>query len=99
MLLSLNVRGSQLCGVAPRPHKVYFKKQQNNVTVGVLCPKVEIVGFWLRTGRFELRIPAAVRSVFVPGATPPQWAMAPSFTRFLDHTQRRTIVSGTPLDG
>jgi hypothetical protein len=27
----------------------------------------------------------------------PQWARAPSFTRFLDHTQRRTTVSRTPL--
>ena len=29
---------------------------------------------------------------------PPQWAMAPSFTRFLDHTQRRNSVGRTPLD-
>ena len=28
----------------------------------------------------------------------PQWARASSFTRFLDHTQRRTTVSRTPLD-
>jgi len=27
----------------------------------------------------------------------PQWAIASSFTRFLDHTQRRTTVSRTPL--
>jgi len=30
--------------------------------------------------------------------TPPQWARAPSFTKFLDHTQRHTTVGGTPLD-
>jgi len=35
--------------------------------------------------------------LFVFGATAPQWAMASSFTRFLDHTQRRTTVSSTPL--
>jgi hypothetical protein len=29
---------------------------------------------------------------------PLQWAKAFSFTRFLDHTQRRTTVSRTPLD-
>ena len=29
---------------------------------------------------------------------PTQWAMAYSFTRFLDHTQRRTTVGRTPLD-
>ena len=34
------------------------------------------------------------------GATPspPQWAMASSFTKFLDHTQWRTTVGRTPLD-
>jgi len=33
------------------------------------------------------------------GATaPPQWARAPSFTKFLDHTQRRATVGRTPLD-
>jgi len=29
---------------------------------------------------------------------PPQWASASSFTRFLDHTKRRTTVARTPLD-
>ena len=28
----------------------------------------------------------------------PQWATVSSFTRFLDHTQRRTTVGRTPLD-
>jgi hypothetical protein len=28
----------------------------------------------------------------------PQWARASSFTRFLDHTQRRTTLDRTPLD-
>ena len=28
----------------------------------------------------------------------PQWARASSFTRFLDHTQRRNTVGRTPLD-
>ena len=31
-------------------------------------------------------------------ATAPQWARASSFTRFLDHTQRRTTVGRTSLD-
>ena len=31
-------------------------------------------------------------------APPPQWAWASSFTRFLDHTQRRATVGRTPLD-
>jgi len=32
------------------------------------------------------------------GATAPQLAMASSFMRFLDHTQRRTAFGRTPLD-
>jgi hypothetical protein len=36
--------------------------------------------------------------VFGPKAPPPQCARASSFTRFLDHTQRRTTVDTTPLD-
>jgi hypothetical protein len=36
--------------------------------------------------------------LFVFGAIAPQWARTPSFTRFLDHTQRRTIVGRNPLD-
>jgi len=36
--------------------------------------------------------------LFVFGTTGPQWARASSFTRFLDHTQRRTAVGRTPLD-
>jgi len=35
---------------------------------------------------------------FVFGATAPLWARASSFTRFLDHTQRRTTVGRTLLD-
>jgi hypothetical protein len=37
-------------------------------------------------------------SKFSFGATAPQWAMASSFTRFLDHTQRCTTFGRTPLD-
>ena len=36
--------------------------------------------------------------LFVFGAKAPQWARVSSFTRFLDHTQRRTTVGRTPLD-
>ena len=32
------------------------------------------------------------------GARAPQWARDSSFTRFLDHTRRRTTVGKTPLD-
>ena len=34
--------------------------------------------------------------LFVFSATAPQWVMASTFTRFLDHTQRRTTVGRTP---
>jgi len=32
------------------------------------------------------------------GTTAPQWAVASSFTRFVDHTQQHTTVGRTPLD-
>ena len=35
---------------------------------------------------------------FLCNRPPPQWARASSFTKFLDHTQRRTTVGRTPLD-
>ena len=37
-------------------------------------------------------------ALFVFGATAPQWARTSSFTKFLDHTQRRTTVGSTLLD-
>jgi len=39
-----------------------------------------------------------IYNFFLFGATAPQWAMSFSFTRFLDHTQRRSTVGRTPLD-
>jgi hypothetical protein len=36
--------------------------------------------------------------LFVFGAPDPQWARTSSFTRFLDHTHRRTTIGRTPLD-
>ena len=35
---------------------------------------------------------------FIFGMTAPQWTRASSYTRFVDHTQRRTRVGRTPLD-
>jgi len=41
----------------------------------------------------------ALLTVFVCSwGSGPQWARASSFTRFLDHTQRRNTVGRTPLD-
>ena len=41
---------------------------------------------------------AIVMSYSFLARQPPQWAMAASFARFLDHTQRRIKVGRTPLD-
>jgi hypothetical protein len=35
--------------------------------------------------------------LYVFGATAPRWARASFFTKFLDHTQRRTTAGRTPL--
>ena len=48
----------------------------------------------------ELFIALGLGPFFVSGATSPpspQWARARSFTRFLDHTQRRNTVDRVPL--
>ena len=44
----------------------------------------------------ETTCPSA--TCFLFGTTAPQWARASSYTRFLDHTQRRTAVGWTPPD-
>ena len=38
------------------------------------------------------------KNIFFFSETAPQWAKAPSFPKYLDHTQRRSIVSMNPLD-
>ena len=40
----------------------------------------------------------AMQYFFLFGLIVPQWFMASSFTRFLDHTQWHTTVGRTPLD-
>ena len=49
-------------------------------------------------GTFNTRRVLNILCVCVGGGTAPQWARASSFTRFLDHTQRRTTVGKTPMD-
>ena len=36
--------------------------------------------------------------LLVFGATAPQWTRPPSFTKFLEHTQRRATIGRSPLD-
>jgi hypothetical protein len=45
------------------------------------------------------KLTAAIRSIFFSfWHNSPQWVRTSSFTRFLDHTQRRTTVGRAPLD-
>jgi hypothetical protein len=48
--------------------------------------------------QFIAELSALEVNIFVISSDRPQWAMASSFTRFLDHTQRRITVGRTPLD-
>ena len=60
----------------------------------------------IRSGRRRVNLDKGARSItllqsacnFCFWRDSPQWARASSFTRFLDHTQRRTTVGRTPLD-
>ena len=56
--------------------------------------------FILHIGYFVTRLLSQVaKTLFVCfRRNSPQWAMASSLSRFLDHTQRRTTVGRTPLD-
>ena len=47
---------------------------------------------------FSLTVSSTKASNVTPIVWVPQWAMASSFKRFLDQTQRRTTVGRTPLD-
>ena len=46
----------------------------------------------------EISTQCCLELFFLFGATAPHWARGSSFTRFLEHTQRRTTVGRTPLD-
>jgi len=48
---------------------------------------------------FECKVPRNLDIIFFLWLCSPTRAMASSFLRFLDHTQRRTTVGRTPLDG
>ena len=57
---------------------------------------------WIKSTKFTNVIHFFTKNphlpIFLSGTNSPQWAMASSFTRFLDHTQRRTTVGRTPLE-
>jgi hypothetical protein len=57
-----------------------------------LCPHLKFakVRLFLQTSQFK--------AIFFNSHNSPQWARASSFTRFLDHTQRRTTIGSTLLD-
>jgi hypothetical protein len=70
---------------------------QNNVNVRVSVTNFRVPLTAPRTSdRLDQNV-SALRTFFV-SLNSPQWARASSFTRFLDHTQRRISVGRTPLD-
>jgi hypothetical protein len=52
---------------------------------------------WLDRQEINMLLYFNIYVCLCPEQQTPQWAMASSFTRFLDHTQRRTTVGRTPL--
>jgi len=50
-----------------------------------------------RSRHCKVQKDACITYLFYFWRDSPQWAMASSFMRFLDHTQRRTTVGRTPL--
>jgi len=64
----------------------------------VLHAEISIKGVY-KTSDYKILIIKLFKYIefFVFGANVPQCARGSVFTRFLDHTQRRTTVSRTPL--
>jgi len=72
-----------------------------NAELNPICHLLALLGAHhiLHVSRIRVNLLLIIfTATFVFGATDPQWARASSFTRFLDHTQRRTTVGRTPLD-
>jgi len=70
------------------------------VLISVPCYTGVNTSIWFLTYK-QHQLPCQVMSFLFfggGGATAPQCARVSSFTRFLDHTQRRTTVGRTPLD-
>ena len=65
----------------------------------LLKPQRPSFGTWYSRSncRIAKRICTKLR-IFLFCSNNPQWAIASSFTRFLERTQRRTTVGRTPLD-
>ena len=77
-------------------------RPENTFNWRMICWMKNLNGIWLHQGNFprseqHLR-PVLKNILFSFDANAPQRARASSFTRFLDHTQRRTTVGRTPLD-
>ena len=76
----------------------YFFSLQSKAPKEIQVILTEILTYFLPGRAKDLSAPLYINHLFFGGATVPQWARASSFTRFLDHTQRRTTVDRDPLD-
>jgi hypothetical protein len=93
------------CSSVVVPMHVYLNHQDwskinTDLSSGVINKKSEVI-FMLSHANHSTQYRFCVRILFVFGTTAPahpQWARSSSFTRFLDHTQRRTTVGRTLLD-
>ena len=91
-------------------HATHTHTHYHTTTMGFQFQQVELIKIQLTNWTCELVIKNVVVChlfwyiyIYIYISTPlwrnsPQWAMAYSFTRFLDHTQWRITVSRTPLN-
>jgi hypothetical protein len=77
------------------PYVYHVTKIMRERTGGTEFLAILVVFLWLLVSDKLLR---SRWCSFLAQQPPPPWAMANSFTRFLDHTQRLTTVGRTPLD-
>ena len=89
-----------------RKTSTYIYEDSSGITVRVLLirgvkERSEKIVACYQTFKYYLKIYCSALNyifIYLLRQPPPQWARASSFTRFLDHTQRRTTVCRTPLD-
>ena len=82
------------------PNLLSYQYFVNNNIFSKMCQKFrksDLLKLWQSGNKESLR-PVTQVCLCVFGATAPQWARTSSFMKFLDHTQRCTTLSRTPLD-
>jgi hypothetical protein len=91
----------------PTYHLLQMQEQHCRLCIWSCCMHAEVSSFLhsvndryfsVQNTLYHCFMSQKIFGFFAQQPPPPQWVMASSFTRFLDHTQRRITFGRTPLD-